>query len=148
MRCPFCGEQEDKVIDSRPSRAGSEVRRRRECLACGKRYTTYEYVEEISLQVVKYDGSVEPYDRNKLIAGIRAATTKRPVSTEIIDNLISDIEEKLYSKASKEIKTKVIGDLVMKKLRKIDTVAYIRFASVYRRFEDAGEFTEEVRKLK
>jgi len=148
LRCPFCGEQEDKVIDSRPSRAGSEVRRRRECLACGKRYTTYEYVEEISLQVVKYDGSVEPYDRNKLIAGIRAATTKRPVSTEIIDNLISDIEEKLYSKASKEIKTKVIGDLVMKKLRKIDTVAYIRFASVYRRFEDAGEFTEEVRKLK
>lgn len=135
------------MIDSRPSQDGRSVRRRRECLACGRRYTTYEYVEMIELQVVKRDGRVEPYHRNKLLSSIRTATTKRPVSMEDIDDLISRIETRLYSESSKEVQSKLIGDQVIKGLKKLDDVAYIRYASVYRRFKSAETFIREARKL-
>ncbi len=147
MRCPYCKELEDKVIDSRPSRDGGAVRRRRECLNCGKRFTTYEYVEEMELHVIKNDRCTELYDRNKLYRSVAIAIVKRPVSTEQLDKLVSEVESKLYEKASKEIESKMIGDLVMKQLIELDKVAYIRYASVYRRFEDTGAFTEEVKRL-
>lgn len=147
MKCPYCGHTDDKVIDSRPSRDESSVRRRRECTSCMKRFTTYEYVEEIPLQVVKRDGAVEEYDRNKLMSGLRLSTAKRSITQEDLDQLIHDIEQELYSEASKEVSSRRIGELVMAGLKSLDEVAYIRYASVYRRFEDAGEFTREVRKL-
>jgi transcriptional repressor NrdR len=147
MKCPWCGETSDKVIDSRPSKDESSVRRRRECTSCGKRYTTYEYVEEIPLHVVKRDGKVVEYDRNNLVRGIRLAAAKRSVNQDQIDQLVSDVEQELYSKATKEVDSQEIGELVMKYLRAIDEVAYIRYASVYRRFEDAGQFTREVKRL-
>lgn len=147
MRCPFCGATEDKVIDSRPSRDDRSVRRRRECLSCGNRYTTYEYVEEIALQVKKRDGSVTEFDRNKLATGIRLAAAKRPVSMDDLDELVSTVVQELSSRAEKEVTSHEIGELVMANLRKLDEVAYIRYASVYRRFEDAGAFTQEVKRL-
>ncbi|HEB85029.1 MAG TPA: transcriptional repressor NrdR [Bacteroidetes bacterium] len=147
MRCPFCGTMEDRVIDSRPGRDGRAIRRRRECLSCGRRFTTYEYVEEVALHVVKRDGRSEPYDRNKLIRGVKVAAIKLPVTIDQIDNLVSRVERKLYAKASKEVSSRDIGRLVMAELKGLDPVAYIRYASVYRRFEDVGEFAREVRKL-
>ena len=147
MKCPYCGSTGDKVIDSRPSRDEASVRRRRECTNCGNRYTTYEYVEEIPLQVVKRDGTRTEYDRNKLVGGIRLAAAKRPVSQDDIDELVNNVEKQLYSKATKEVASRDIGELVMERLRKIDEVAFIRYASVYRRFEDAGQFTSEVKRL-
>ncbi len=147
MRCPFCGTMEDRVIDSRPGRDGRAIRRRRECLSCGRRFTTYEYVEEVALHVVKRDGRSEPYDRNKLIRGVQVAAIKLPVTIDQIDNLVSRVERKLYAKASKEVSSRDIGRLVMAELKGLDPVAYIRYASVYRRFEDVGEFAREVRKL-
>ncbi len=147
MRCPFCESSDNKVIDSRPSNDGRSVRRRRECLGCAKRFTTYEYVETVPLHVTKSDGSVEAYDRNKLTSGIRLSAIKRPVSMDDIDRLVNNVEEHLYGKAEKEVYSKDIGELVMKGLKTLDEVAYIRYASVYRSFEDAGAFTEEVKKL-
>lgn len=147
MRCPFCGKTEDKVIDSRPSRDGRSVRRRRECIHCAKRFTTYEYVEEIPLHVIKRDGTLEEYDRNKLLRSIRTSLAKRPVKIEEMDNLADNIEATVNAKAKKEVHSHEIGELVMKGLKAIDQVAFIRYASVYRRFEDAGAFTEEVRRL-
>jgi len=138
---------EDRVIDSRPGRDGRAIRRRRECLSCGRRFTTYEYVEEVALHVVKRDGRSEPYDRNKLIRGVKVAAIKLPVTIDQIDNLVSRVERKLYAKASKEVSSRDIGRLVMAELKGLDPVAYIRYASVYRRFEDVGEFAREVRKL-
>ncbi len=147
MKCPFCGTTGDKVIDSRPSRDERSVRRRRECLNCGNRYTTYEYVEDIALQVKKRDGRVVEYDRNKLATGIRLAAAKRPVSMDDLDQLVSSVERELFARAEKEVASREIGERVMNGLRKLDEVAYIRYASVYRRFEDAGEFTQEVKRL-
>jgi len=147
MRCPYCGSTEDRVIDSRPSRDERSVRRRRECVGCGKRFTTYEYVEEIALQVLKRDGTISEYDRNKLVMGVRIAAAKRPISMDDIDNLVSEVEQELYSKATKEVSSREIGELVMNRLRQLDEVAYIRYASVYRRFDDAGAFTKEVKRL-
>jgi len=147
MRCPYCGHTDDKVIDSRPSKDMGSVRRRRECLACGKRFTTYEYVENIPLHVVKRDGTVEPYDRHKLTRGLRLAAAKRPVSMDDIDQLVDSVESRIYSKAEKDVSSREIGELVMKALKALDEIAYIRYASVYRRFEDAGDFTEEVKRL-
>ena len=147
MRCPYCGHTDDKVIDSRPSKDLRSVRRRRECDKCSKRFTTYEYVEEIQLHITKRDGKVEPYDRAKLARGLRLSAAKRPVSMDDIDQLVDEVEKKLHAKAAKEVSSREIGEYVMKGLKALDEIAYIRYASVYRRFEDAGDFTEEVKRL-
>jgi len=147
MKCPFCGHLEDKVVDSRSKREGSAIRRRRECLKCGGRYTTYEYVEVTPLVVLKIDGRNEPFDRNKLKRGIAIAFTKRPVAPEVIDSMVTSVEEKCYELGKQQVTSKEIGEFVMEQLKRIDQVAYIRFASVYRRFEDAGEFRKELEKM-
>ncbi len=147
MKCPFCGHLEDKVVDSRAKREGAAIRRRRECLRCGGRFTTYEYVEITPLVVLKNDGRNEPFDRGKLKQGINIAFTKRPVSTEVIESLVTDIEEKCYGLGRQQVTSEEIGEMVMEKLKGVDEVAYIRFASVYRRFEDAGEFRRELDRM-
>jgi len=148
MRCPFCASEEDKVVDSRAAQDGRSVRRRRECLACGKRYTTYEYVEKVSLTVVKNYGKREDFDRQKLFKGIALACNKRPISEEQINNLVTQIEEELQnSSRGTEVTSKKIGELVMDKLKVLDEVAYVRFASVYRKFKDKNEFLEELKGL-
>lgn len=147
MKCPFCGHQEDKVMDSRPSKGGAAIRRRRECLKCEKRFTTYEQIEEILPMVVKRDGRREPFDRLKIVSGVRKAVEKRPVSSEKIEALVDDIENALMERAAKEINSTEIGEMVMNRLKELDDVAYVRFASVYRQFKDIGAFMDEVKKL-
>ena len=148
MKCPFCDSEDDKVVDSRAAQDGRSVRRRRECLACGKRYTTYEYVEKVTLTVVKSDGRREDFDRQKLFKGIALACNKRPVSEEQINNLVSQVEEELQnSSRGTEVTSKKIGELVMDRLKSLDEVAYVRFASVYRKFKDKNEFLEELKGL-
>jgi transcriptional repressor NrdR len=147
MRCPFCGHLEDKVVDSRASKEGDRIRRRRECAECGKRYTTYERVEEVFPQIVKSDGSREDYDREKVRKGIRLASTKRPISVADIDDVIENVEEKLLSLSEREVSSDWIGSTVTAELRDLDPVAYIRFASVYRAFTDIEAFLEELREL-
>ncbi|MBI2336916.1 MAG: transcriptional repressor NrdR [Deltaproteobacteria bacterium] len=140
MKCPFCSSLNNKVIDSRLSQEDSIVRRRRACEACGKRFTTYEQVEETFPLVVKKDGRREPYDRNKVIVGLQKATEKRPISVETIGKAVSDIEGEILDRGEKEVASHWIGALVMNKLKVLDEVAYVRFASVYRSFKDVGEF--------
>ena len=147
MRCPYCGASEDKVVDSRSSREGRAIRRRRECLTCAKRFTTYEYVEEPSLTVIKSDGRREPFTRQKLLNSIKIACNKRPIASDQIEAMVEDIESGIYRLPDSEISTKHIGQMVMDKLRQADEVAYVRFASVYRQFRDTTEFMEELRKL-
>jgi transcriptional repressor NrdR len=147
MKCPFCGHQEDKVMDSRPSKGGSAIRRRRECLKCEKRFTTYEQIEEILPMVVKRDGRREPFDRLKIVAGVRKAVEKRPVSSEKIESLVDDIETSLMERAAKEINSTEVGEMVMNRLKELDDVAYVRFASVYRQFKDINAFMDEVKRL-
>jgi len=147
MRCPFCGSYKDQVIDSRPFDHSSSVRRRRECSECGKRYTTYERLEEAALMVVKNDQRREPFDRQKLWEGIARACEKRPVSTETIEKVVSEVEHEL-DEFVMEVPSKVIGEKVLEKLWDVDLVAYIRFASVYRQFGDIDTFMEELKKLK
>jgi len=147
MRCPFCSHQEDKVVDSRTAQDGRAVRRRRECLACGRRYTTYEYVENLSLSVIKRDQSRELFDRSKLRKGIELATNKRPISIKQIDDMVTEVENELFNLGKNEISWETIGELVMKKLKDLDEVAYVRFASVYRKFQDKSEFFEELKNL-
>ncbi|MCJ7498581.1 MAG: transcriptional regulator NrdR [Candidatus Zixiibacteriota bacterium] len=147
MKCPFCGNEEDKVIDSRTSQEGRSVRRRRECEKCGKRFTTYEYVENVSLTVVKNDGRREDFDRQKLQRGIELACNKRPISLKKITSLVDEIEEELQGLSKKEVTSKEIGELVMKKLKDLDEVAYVRFASVYHKFKDINEFLAELQGL-
>ena len=144
---PFFGCDEDKVIDSRPSGDGKSVRRRRECLSCNKRFTTYEYIESVSLTVVKNDGRREPFDRQKLLHGIELACNKRPLSSKRIAALVDEIEEQLQNLSKNEISSKEIGETVMEKLKEVDEVAYVRFASVYRKFKDKGEFMQELKNL-
>ena len=145
MRCPFCRENRDKVIDSRSSDAGRVIRRRRQCLACKKRFTTYEKIgESFKLYVVKKDNSRVPYDRDKVIGGLQKACHKRPVSVERIQQIAETVEEDIFRNFDKEVSSAFIGESVMKHLRGADKVAYIRFASVYRDFKDAGELIEEV----
>ncbi len=148
MRCPFCGNLDDKVIDSRKGKSGTFIRRRRECAKCNKRYTTYEYIEDTSLMVIKGDGRREPFNRKKLKNGIVLSCKKRPVSMEIIDNMVNKIEEKINKKFIKEAESKIIGEYIMDELRKTDEVAYVRFASVYRKFQDKKEFLKELNDLK
>jgi transcriptional repressor NrdR len=148
MRCPKCGFLEDKVIDSRASREGSAIRRRRECLSCGHRFTTYEQVEKPSrLMVLKRDGRHEEFSREKLVLGIQRACQKRPVSPEVIEELTDKVFNELSSNHDREVNYRELGERVMNGLRGLDKVAYIRFASVYRRFEEADEFVHEVKKL-
>ena len=147
MKCPFCLHEYDKVIDSRASNEGKSVRRRRECLKCKKRFTTYEYVEEVPLMVIKKDGRRESFDRNKIISGILKACEKRPVSVEKVETLVDRVEKELQKSFDKEVKAGVIGELVMEHLHKLDEVAYVRFASVYRQFKDINQFMKELKDL-
>jgi len=147
MRCPKCGCQEDKVIDSRASREGATIRRRRECLKCGHRFTTYEEVERAGLVVVKRDGRREDFSKDKLLSGIRKACQKRPISPKVTEDLVEKIVNEVTDKYEREVPGEVIGKLVMEGLRQIDEVAYVRFASVYRRFQEATDFVQEVKKL-
>lgn len=147
MKCPYCDSSEDKVVDSRSSQEGRAIRRRRECLGCGRRYTTYEYVEDISPVVIKSDGRRESFDRQKLIRGIKLACTKRPVPMERIEKMADEIEAEIGGLMDKEVNSKKIGEMVMDRLRTLDEIAYVRFASVYRDFQDKTEFVEELKKL-
>lgn len=147
MRCPFCGNSEDKVIDSRSSEEGRSIRRRRECLNCHRRFTTYENIEESTLMVIKKDARREPFDRKKILAGLTKACEKRPISTEQLQDLADKIEYMLQSKFEKEVDSKQIGELVMELLYKLDEVAYVRFASVYRQFKDINQFMKELKGL-
>jgi transcriptional repressor NrdR len=147
MKCPICNHTEDKVIDSRPSSDGSSIRRRRECLACGKRFTTYENIETLPLIVIKKDLSRETFDRNKILNSIIRACDKRQVTLSQMDNIVTEIENALQNTLQNEITSDKIGSLVMEKLKNLDEVAYIRFASVYRQFKDIGAFMDELQKL-
>jgi transcriptional repressor NrdR len=147
LKCPFCAETDNKVIDSRLSKEGAVIRRRRECLACGRRFTTYERVEELAPMVVKKDGRREQFDRAKIVAGLKRACEKRPVSAEEVEAVADAVERGLSEQAEKEVESRAIGDLVMDRLRGLDEVAYVRFASVYRSFRDVDEFMEELKSL-
>ena len=147
MKCPFCGYTESKVIDSRPAEEGATIRRRRECLACSKRFTTYEIIERLPLVVVKRDGSRQSFDKVKLINGMVRACEKRPVSLETLERIADEIEQELQSNLEREIRTVDVGEMVMERLKDIDEVAYVRFASVYRSFKDINTFMEELSKL-
>ena len=147
MKCPFCGYTESKVIDSRPAEEGATIRRRRECLACQKRFTTYEIIERLPLVVVKRDGSRQSFDKVKLINGMVRACEKRPVTMAQIEGVADEIEQELRGRLESEVKTEKIGEMVMLRLKNLDEVAYVRFASVYRSFKDINTFMEELSKL-
>ena len=142
MRCPFCKNNDDRVVDSRTSEAGDTIRRRRECLKCKRRYTSYEHIEETPLRVIKKDGARGIYDRQKIVTGILKACEKRPVTQEDIDKLVQQIEAEIFELSDREVASVFIGEQVMKGLRKLDQVAYVRFASVYREFKDVNEFMD------
>jgi len=147
MKCPQCAFEEDKVVDSRTTKEGEAIRRRRECLKCGFRFTTYEYIERAPLMVVKKDGRREQYSREKLLGGLVKACEKRPVSLEQLEKAVDDIEALLFAKSKNEVKSTEIGNLVIERLQSLDEVAYVRFASVYRQFKDINQFMSEVRAL-
>ncbi len=147
MRCLFCGNLESKVIDSRSADDGTTIRRRRECLACGKRFTTYEKIETIPIVVIKRNGMRETFNRDKVLNGILRACEKRPVTLKEIDNLIDDVESKLYNMLEREVSSERIGEMVMERLQKLDDIAYVRFASVYRQFKDINSFMDELAKM-
>lgn len=147
MKCPFCGKENTKVIDSRPAEDNSSIRRRRQCDVCGKRFTTYEKVETIPLIVIKKDDNREPYDREKIQGGIIRSCHKRPVSANQISEMVEDIENQIFNMEEKEIPSSTIGELVMDKLKDVDQVAYVRFASVYREFKDVNTFMHEIKKI-
>lgn len=147
MRCPYCGYPESKVIDSRPAEEGATIRRRRECLACQKRFTTYEIMERLPLIVVKRDGSRQTFDKIKIMNGMLRACEKRPVSIEALEKIADEIEQELQNSLEREVSTAEIGEMVMSRLKGIDEVAYVRFASVYRQFKDINTFLEELQKL-
>ena len=147
MKCPFCDEQEDKVIDSRISKDGDSIRRRRECISCKKRFTTHEKIEDTLPSIIKKDGRREPFDRDKILKGLKVACRKRPISIELIETAVDKIERELQERGVKEIKSTEIGERVMRELHELDEVAYVRFASVYRSFKDIGEFRSEVKVL-
>lgn len=147
MKCPFCNEDDTKVIDSRPADDNSSIRRRRQCESCGKRFTTYEKLETMPLMVIKKDNSRESYDRSKIEAGIIHSCHKRPVSPQQISSMIDEIENQIFNMEEKEVETSAIGELVMNKLKSVDEVAYVRFASVYREFKDVNTFMSELGKL-
>ena len=147
MKCPFCGELDSKVIDSRPAQEGASIRRRRECIVCKKRFTTYELVEQTPLIVIKCDGSRQGFDRVKLINGMIRACEKRPVGLDQLESIASEIETELHGRIEREVPTSLIGEMVMDRLKDVDEVAYVRFASVYRSFKDIETFLDELNKL-
>jgi len=147
MKCPFCGDNNDRVVDSRAMSEGAAIRRRRECLDCGKRFTTYERVEDIPIMVIKRDRRRESYDRSKISGGIRKACQKRPISEDQIEKLTNEIELLIHTMMEKEIESTVIGKLVMEKLHDLDQVAYVRFASVYRKFRDVDQFIDDLKDM-
>ena len=147
MKCPFCGYLESKVIDSRPAEEGATIRRRRECLECQKRFTTYEIIERMPLVVVKRDGSRQSFDKSKLINGMVRASEKRPVALAQLEKIADDIEQELQGSLEREVKTADIGEMVMSRLKDVDEVAYVRFASVYRSFKDINTFMDELTKI-
>lgn len=147
MRCPYCNKDEDKVVDSRSSSEDRVIRRRRECLNCERRFTTYERVEDVSIMVIKKDGRREPFSRENLLSGLLKACEKRPVSMEDLEKLVDKIERNVHKYFDKEVKSDQIGEMVMKELKKMDEVAYVRFASVYRHFKDINQFMKEVREM-
>lgn len=148
MKCPFCGYIDSKVIDSRPTDENSTIRRRRECLQCKKRFTTYEKIEKVPIIIVKKDGTRQSYDRNKILNGLIRACEKRPVSLDTLEKSVDNIEKTIYNSMDKEISSMDIGNLVMEELKKIDQVAYVRFASVYREFKDIDTFMKELQSIK
>ena len=145
MKCPFCNHNEDKVVDSRETSEGAAIRRRRECLNCGRRFTTYEYVEKTALMVIKKDGRREAFNREKIYNGLLKACQKRPISMDKLEKLISEVEMEIQKKFDQEVDSKHIGELVVEKLAAVDDVAYVRFASVYRQFKDINQFMRELR---
>ncbi|NLW89768.1 MAG: transcriptional repressor NrdR [Clostridiaceae bacterium] len=147
MKCPFCGHDEDRVIDSRPAEDGAAIRRRRECIQCGSRFTTYEKIESLPLLVIKKDGNREPFDTDKILNGLLKACEKRPVSNDQLMEILSYVEGHIQGSANREISSGEIGELVMAKLKEIDEVAYVRFASVYRQFKDVHSFMEELNEM-
>lgn len=147
MKCPYCGFPESKVIDTRPTDEGERIRRRRECLSCLKRFTTYEIVETLPIIVVKKDKSREPFERNKLFNGLLRACEKRPVSLEALEKIVDEIEAELLNSLEREVTSLRIGELAMEKLKQVDEIAYVRFASVYRQFADVNSFMEEITRL-
>lgn len=147
MKCPFCGAEDTRVINSRPADDNTAIRRRRECEACGRRFTTYEKLEVFPVMIVKKDESREPYSRDKLRNGILLACHKRPVSADDLNRMLDDIESSLFNRFEKEVKSNIIGEMVMERLKKLDEVAYVRFASVYRSFTDVNTFAEELKQL-
>ena len=147
MKCPFCGYTESKVVDSRPAEDGEKIRRRRECLKCSRRFTTYEVIETIPIMVIKKDKSREAFDRNKLLRGLVRACEKRPVSVELLDSMVEEIEADLQNSLQREVPSSKIGELVMEKLKSVDEVAYVRFESVYRQFGDINSFMQELKTL-
>ncbi len=147
MKCPYCEHEESKVIDSRPTDEGEAIRRRRECLDCGKRFTTYEKIENIQLMVIKKDGKREQFDRQKLLSGIQRSCEKRPVPVSAMEHIVNEIENAAQNLLEREVKTEQLGEMVMEKLKNLDEVAYVRFASVYRQFTDVNTFIDEVNKL-
>lgn len=147
MKCPFCSEENTKVIDSRPAEENSAIRRRRACDACGRRFTTYEKIETIPLVVIKKDDNREPYDRSKIEAGVMRACHKRPISVNRINTLIDEVEAAIFNMEEKEIPSKIIGELVMDKMKDLEPVAYVRFASVYREFKDVNTFIDEIKDI-
>lgn len=147
MKCPYCEYEESKVVDSRPTDEGEAIRRRRECLECGKRFTTYEKIENLPLMVVKKDGSRQMFDNQKLLNGIMRACEKRPIATKNMERIVIEIEAAMQNQLQREISSEAIGEMVMERLKKIDEVAYVRFASVYRQFKDVSTFIEEVNRL-
>lgn len=148
MRCPYCKENNDKVVDSRAAESATAIRRRRECLACGRRFTTYERAEEaVKLSVIKRDGTRMPYDRNLMAESVRRASYKRPITGEQIEQIVDEVEEYLITTYDKEVSSQTIGERVSMVLRRVDQVAYVRFASVYRQFEDVGDFIDEAREV-
>lgn len=147
MKCPFCSSHENKVIDSRLGKDGNSIRRRRECVSCKRRFTTYERVEEVNIMVLKKDGTRQPFDRNKIIAGLLKAIEKRPIDPEIIEDMVSELERDLQERGEREVESKEIGERLINKLHQIDEVAYVRFASVYRSFKDVNQFMDELKDL-
>lgn len=147
MKCPYCTADQDRVIDSRSVEDGGAIRRRRECGKCGRRYTTYERFEQSSLRVIKKDGTHVPFDRQKILSGILKACEKRPVSLEAVEAVVVRIEQEIAKRYEREIPTRAIGEMVMRELKRLDPVAYVRFASVYREFKDIGDFVDEIRGL-
>jgi len=147
MKCPYCGHNQDKVIDSRETQEATAIRRRRECLLCNKRFTTYEYIEKTPIMVIKKDGRRESFNRQKILSGILKACEKRPISIEQLEKLVDEIELEIQKKFDQEVESRFIGEIVMEKLKNLDEVAYVRFASVYRHFKDINQFLRELRDL-